>query len=36
MRALLLLPVLLATLACSSKLDRGTAEDLLRLSLIHI
>ena len=30
MRALLLLPVLLATLACSSKLDRGTAEDLLR------
>lgn len=30
MRPLLLLPVLLLTLACSSKLERGKAEDLIR------
>jgi hypothetical protein len=30
MRAALLLPILLLTLACSSKLERGKAEDLIR------
>ena len=32
MRPLFLLPVLLATLACSSKLDKGKAEDAIRKS----